>query len=82
MLRYGEKALEAGMVDYTSKPVHSEQFEATLKHWIARPDEALLVSQGEAHSEEPAEDGVVPLDRSALQSLLELLEAGEPDILN
>ena len=81
MLGDREKALEAGMDDYISKPVNSEELEATLKYWITRPDEALLVSEGGTRSEAPPEVSVDPLDRSALQSLRELQEEGEPDLL-
>ncbi len=45
-----EKALEAGMDDYISKPVKKEDLEAMLQHWIPQPDAEPVdgVSDGSA----------------------------------
>jgi two-component system sensor histidine kinase/response regulator len=61
-----EKALEAGMDDYVSKPVKPEKLELVLGHWILQRES----SETEA-----------PLDERALASLRELQQEGEPDFV-
>ncbi len=69
-----EKALEAGMDDYVSKPVKPEELEAVLGHWVPQPD-------GEGSDPGEQTDGAAaapgggttdPLDPGVLASLREL----------
>jgi signal transduction histidine kinase/DNA-binding response OmpR family regulator len=76
-----EKALEAGMNDYVSKPVKPEELEAALERWIILPD-AKASSPEEGIGSTMASGGATdPLDQSVLMNLRELQEEGEPDIL-
>ena len=61
-----EKALEAGMDDYVSKPVKSEELAAVLRRWI--PESA----DGSSSSEDPLVPGV----------LASLRELGDPDFIS
>jgi HPt (histidine-containing phosphotransfer) domain-containing protein len=56
-----EKALEAGMDDYLSKPVKPEDLEAVLERWIPQAD-----------SEEQADGTTGSLDRDVIEGLCEL----------
>jgi CheY-like chemotaxis protein len=61
-----EKALEAGMDDYVSKPVKPEKLELVLGHWILQRESS---------------ETEVPLDERALAGLRELQQEGEPDFV-
>jgi CheY-like chemotaxis protein len=76
-----EKALEAGMDDYVSKPVKPEELEAVLKRWIPEPDTAASASEEETGGAVAPEDTTSSLDRSVLEGLRELQEEGELDII-
>jgi two-component system, sensor histidine kinase and response regulator len=76
-----EKALEAGMDDYVSKPVKVEELDAVLERWLLQDEDkvghdtsALGAASGTA-----APDGSI--DHSVLEGLRELQEEGEPDVL-
>jgi two-component system, sensor histidine kinase and response regulator len=69
-----EKALEAGMDDYVSKPVKPEELDAVLARWTPQPD-----GEEDSAPEEQTADGAAapggttdPLDRSVLVGLREL----------
>jgi two-component system sensor histidine kinase/response regulator len=61
-----EKALEAGMDDYVSKPVKPEKLELVLGHWILQRESS---------------ETEVTLDERALAGLRELQQEGEPDFV-
>ena len=74
-----EKAMDAGMDDYVSKPIKPRDLEATLRRWISAteagvPEAAEVSLEGSQEAD--------PLDRSVLEGLRELQQEGEPDILN
>ncbi len=76
-----ERALEAGMDDYVSKPVKAEELDAVLERWLLQDEEKV-----EPDTSAPgAGNGTVTpngsIDRSVLEGLRELQEEGEPDIL-
>ena len=82
-----EKALEAGMDDYVSKPVKTEELEEVLRRWVSAEgdmseaaEEATVSATGDVSIVEDSE--ARPLDRSVLAGLHELQEEGEPDILS
>jgi len=70
-----EKALEAGMDDYVSKPVSSEKLEAVLERWMPK-DHVMMAAPDAAPSDskEPAVlEGTGPsLDAGVVESLREL----------
>ncbi len=74
-----EKALEAGMDDYLSKPVRPEELERILERWIQRPDAEDLLEDLDGEAARITAEG--SLDLGVLASLRELQEEGEPDIL-
>jgi two-component system sensor histidine kinase/response regulator len=66
-----EKAREAGMDDYVSKPVKPEELDEVLKRWIPREgaiDAASVASDGSA---DPTENET-PVDQAVLENLREL----------
>jgi two-component system, sensor histidine kinase and response regulator len=63
-----EKAIEAGMDDYVSKPVKLEELAEVLERWVLQ--------------EEAKADTGGSVDISVLAGLRELQGEGEPDILN
>ncbi|QIN82318.1 PAS domain S-box protein [Rubrobacter tropicus] len=69
-----EKALSAGMDDYVSKPVKTEDLDAVLERWTRPPAE-----RGESPPPEP--DGRSVLDDAVLENLRSLQEEGDPDLL-
>jgi CheY-like chemotaxis protein len=79
-----EKALEAGMDDYVSKPVNSEELSEVLERWIqpATPRASVVQEESETtpdgDSARPATTAEEPLDHSVIESLREL---GDPDLL-
>ncbi len=77
-----EKVIEAGMDDYVSKPVKSEGLQEVLKRWVKREtqetDAPLSALDTGSEVQEEVED---PIDYVVLESLRELQEEGEPDIL-
>lgn len=74
-----EKALEAGMNDYVSKPVASDVLDETLKRWVSQvsPEAPGPRANGSADSR----NGEAVLDPAVLEGLRELQQDGEPDIL-
>ncbi len=75
-----EKALEAGMDDYLSKPVKPEELDAVLERWVPKPDGGEEASAPEEATDGNAAPGGAtdPLDQSVLAGLREL---GGPDLL-
>jgi CheY-like chemotaxis protein/HPt (histidine-containing phosphotransfer) domain-containing protein len=81
-----EKALEAGMDDYVSKPVKAEDLAAVLSRWVSRsgtgPQEAYASSEGEDEAVDSSIDPSVPsLDHDVVDGLREMQDEGEPDLL-
>ena len=74
-----EKALDAGMDDYVSKPVKREDLETVLERWISKSDRTTDAEPGEHSSGQ--EDESHALDRAVLADLRDLQEEGEPDLL-
>ena len=70
-----ERAIEAGMDDYLSKPVQAGQLDEVLRRWIQRPKPA---SSNGSDGSSPAPG---PLDLAVLEGLRDLQEDGEPDLL-
>jgi CheY-like chemotaxis protein/HPt (histidine-containing phosphotransfer) domain-containing protein len=68
-----EKALEAGMDDYVSKPVNLEQLEKVLARWV--PREEKQTKPGAYAAFGPS------IDHSMLDGLREVQGEAEPDIL-
>jgi CheY-like chemotaxis protein/HPt (histidine-containing phosphotransfer) domain-containing protein len=78
-----EKALEAGMDDYVSKPVKPEELDAVLERWIPQPDaEASAPEEQIDSAATPGRGGgggvTDPLDQSVLAGLREL---GDQELL-
>jgi two-component system sensor histidine kinase/response regulator len=69
-----EKALEAGMDDYVSKPVKPEKLELVLGHWILQREPSEVEADPTASEE-------APLDEWALAGLRELQQEGDPDLV-
>jgi two-component system, sensor histidine kinase and response regulator len=68
-----EKALAAGMDDYVPKPVKPDELEAALERWIPEEEESASMSVAEVEgSSVTPEDTEDPLDRAAIDNLLEL----------
>ncbi len=74
-----EKALEAGMDDYIAKPVKAGDLGEVLERWISEKSEPTTPETGDSNMHAEDEDG---LDPTILESLRELQEPGEPDILS
>jgi CheY-like chemotaxis protein/HPt (histidine-containing phosphotransfer) domain-containing protein len=75
-----EKALEAGMDDYISKPVKREVLEAVLERWIPQEEAEPDGLASETSSGFEASEGAA-IDHSALEDLRALQGEDEPDIL-
>src|SRR5215212_5071318 len=69
-----EKAIEAGMDDYVTKPVGREELEAVLRRWIPRPEDAPPLDNDE-------DPGPPAVDLSVLESRRGPQKGGEPDKL-
>ena len=69
-----EKAIEAGMDDYVSKPVGREELEAVLSRWISRPEDGPPVQNDE-------DPGPPVVDLSVLESRRGPQKGWEPDKL-
>jgi signal transduction histidine kinase/CheY-like chemotaxis protein len=69
-----EKAIEAGMDDYLTKPVRREDLDAVLRRWIPHPEQ-------EPPAHENGEPEVPAVDLSVLESRRGPQKAGEPDKL-
>ncbi|QIN80145.1 PAS domain S-box protein [Rubrobacter marinus] len=77
-----EKVLEAGMDDYVSKPVRSEDLGAVLLRWVS-PDPEDPEDAADDAAVAPSLDGPEGvLDRAVIESLRELQREGEPDIVS
>ncbi len=79
-----EKTLRAGMDDYVSKPVNPENLGAIVERWASQRDGATPASEsgGSGASENAAgPPDESPLDPAMLETLRELQDPGEPDIL-
>jgi two-component system, sensor histidine kinase and response regulator len=74
-----EKALDAGMDDYVSKPVKVEELDAVLERWLLQGEEKVEPDTSALGNRPVVPDGSV--DHSVLKSLRELQEEGEPDVL-
>ena len=77
-----EKALEAGMDDYVSKPVKAEELDTVLERWLLQDEEKVgqdTSAPGAGNGTAAAPNG--SLDHSVLEGLRELQEEGEPDVL-
>jgi PAS domain S-box-containing protein len=77
-----ERALEAGMDDYISKPVKSEELGAVLERWLSRDEEEE--KSGTTPALEPSNTSAPPngsVDYSVLKGLRERQVEGKPDIL-
>ena len=76
-----EKALEAGMDDYVSKPVKVKELAVVLERWLLQDEDKVGhdTSAAGAASGTAAPNGSI--DRSVLEGLRELQEEGEPDVL-
>ena len=72
-----EKALEAGMDDYVSKPVKAAELDAVLARWISQVDEERSAPE-ETEGTAVQADATDPLDQSVLEGLREL---GDSDLL-
>ena len=76
-----EKALEARMDDYVSKPVKVKELDVVLERWLLYDEEKVeqdTTAPG-AGNGTAAPNGSI--DQSVLEGLRELQEEGEPDIL-
>ena len=69
-----EKCLVAGMDDYIGKPIRFDEFQETLSRWIKSEPERETQEQ----TVEPIEEAI---DMSILNSLRELQEDDEPDLV-
>ena len=69
-----EKAIEAGMDDYLTKPVRREDLDAVLRRWIPHPEQ-------EPPAREDGEPEVPAVDLSVLESRRGPQRDGEPDKL-
>jgi signal transduction histidine kinase/CheY-like chemotaxis protein len=77
-----ERALEEGMDDYVSKPVKPEELGAVLERWLSRDEEEEKpVTTPALESSDTSATLNVSVNYSMLESLRELQEEGEPDIL-
>jgi CheY-like chemotaxis protein len=75
-----EKAIEAGMDDYVSKPVKLEELGAVLERWVSQVEHEEEAKADTSTLASEVGDGSV--DLSVLVGLRELQVEGEPDILN
>lgn len=76
-----ERALEAGMDDYITKPFRTEELEATLRRWLPRNEEEP--ASGRASGQESADlTQEATLDPEILASLRQMKEETGEDILS
>jgi PAS domain S-box-containing protein len=77
-----ERALEAGMDDYLTKPVKPAEVGAMLERWIPGPSEGGEESYGQAGSVSQAgREQTSALDETVISGLRELQDEGGPDII-
>jgi CheY-like chemotaxis protein len=76
-----EKALEAGMDDYVAKPVRAEEFGEVLRRWVSFEEEEATAEEEEVATTGENGGGEGALDPAVLESLEDLQQDGEPDIV-
>jgi HPt (histidine-containing phosphotransfer) domain-containing protein len=79
-----EKALEAGMDDYITKPVRLEEIQRLLERWIPRSTVASEVSaaptaEGSGPDSGPSLPAEATIDRSVLANVRRLPHVGDED---
>ena len=73
-----EAALEAGMDDYVSKPVNSDELREVLKSWVPEEPAGAATRGSAARANATVEP---PLDRAVLETLGDLQEEDGEDLL-
>jgi CheY-like chemotaxis protein len=76
-----EKAIAAGMDDYVSKPVKSEDLEDILSRWIPHSGEDSQEEAGASQASGTIDSSLPTVDQGVLDGLREMQPDGEPDFL-